>query len=104
MVGDIRLGLSYTRRRLLANAEDVAIDAAVLAYCEDEGITGCESTFTGFHQYVIVNPGEDVVVSLDAFNPDLDGRVVTLAAEDLGYPKAERKFDAVEFTFDRPWD
>ena len=104
MVGDIRLGLSYTRRRLLTNAEDVAIDAAVLAYCEDEGITGCESTFTGFHQYVIVNPGEDVVVSLDAFNPDLDGRVVTLAAEDLGYPKAERKFDAVEFTFDRPWD
>lgn len=105
LVGEIRLGLSYTRRRLLANAEDVAIDAAVLAYCDEQGIAGCSSTFTGFHQYVILNPGEDAIVSLDAAgNPDLDGQVVTLTAEDLGYPKAERKFDAVEFKFDRPWD
>lgn len=98
--GEIELGLTYTRRRLLTNAEDVAIDAAVLAYCEANGIDGCEDDFTGFHQYVILNPGQDALVQLDGANNE----EVTLTAEQLGYPKAVRKFDAVEFSFDRPWD
>ena len=99
-IGEFQVGINYTRRRLLANAEDVAIDAAVLAYCAQNNIDGCEDTFTGFHQYVILNPGRDAVVQLDGANNE----VVTLTAEDLGYPKAKRKYDGVEFTFDRPWD
>ena len=103
-LGQFNVGLSYIHRNLDRTAEDVAIDAAVLAYCEDQGIEGCSETWTGFHQYVITNPGSDMVVALDAFNPDLDGRVVTLSAEDLRYPPARRTYDAVEFVFERPFD
>jgi len=105
---EIRLGLSYTNRRLNSNAEDVAVDAAVIAYCDANGIEGCGDVWTGYHQYVIVNPGNDATFALDAAGSDLDevlnGREVTFTAADLRYPKAVRKYDAVQFTFDRPWD
>lgn len=90
-------GINYTYRELAITAEDAAIDAAVLQYCADEGLVGCSSTWTGFHQYVIINPGEDVTVPLDG----QDGRVVTFSAEDLGYDQAERTYTAVEITFER---
>lgn len=99
-IGQFRAGISYIHRELNRTAEDVAIDEAVNKYCVDQGITGCSSTWTGFHQYVITNPGSDMTVALDG----LDGRVVTFSAEDLGYPKAKRTYDAVEFTFERPFD
>lgn len=92
--------LSYTYRELDRSAEDSAVDAAVLAYCDANGLTGCEDTWTGFHQYVINNPGQDIVVNLFG----QDGRQVTLNAEDLGYGDAVRKYDAVELSFDRPFD
>jgi len=106
------VGLSYTHRELDRSAEDSAIDAAVNQYCRDNGIDACfnedgtPAVWDGFHQYVINNPGQDITVALlDAENvTGLNGQVVTLAAEDLGYGKAVRKYDAVELTFDRPYD
>lgn len=99
-LGDLRLGVSYTRRTLDVSAEDAAVDAAVLAYCQQNGLTGCEDTWTGFHQYVVLNPGFDATFALAG----QDGRTVTISAEDLRYPKATRTYDAVEFSFDRAWD
>ena len=93
-------GLTYTHRSLDTNAEDMAIDAAVLQYCDEQGISGCSDTWTGFHQYVIANPGNDLTVNLAG----LDGREVTFTAEQLGYPKAKRTYDAVDLTFARRWD
>jgi hypothetical protein len=99
------IGLSYTRRRLLANAEDSSIDAGVRAYCAAEGIAGCDDIWGGYHQYVIINPGRDVTVTLkDPINGESTPRTVTLLAGDLGLPRARRKYDALEFTFDREWD
>lgn len=98
-------GLTYTRRRLLANADDIAIDAGVRAYCAAEGIAGCNDIWSGYHQYVIANPNRDIVVTLsDPINGEAAPRTVTLAAEDLGFPSAARKYDAVEFTFERAFD
>ncbi len=99
-LGRWNLGVNFTRRKLLTTAEDAAIDAAVLQYCADNNIAGCSSTWTGFHQYVVLNPGQDLVVNLDG----LDGREVTFTADQLGYDKAKRKYTAVEFTFERPFD
>jgi hypothetical protein len=85
------------------SAEDMAIDRAVLNWCDDNGIAGCEDTWTGFHQYVIANPGQDLVINLGG----LDGREVTFTAEELaaiGFPAAKRKYDAVELSARRPWD
>ncbi len=99
-------GVDYVRRRLGETLEDVAIDAAVRTYCDREGIVGCDDEFYGFHQYVLANPGSDITVRLDG-NCDVDPRqceVVTLTAEDLRYPKAVRKYDAVQFTLDKAFN
>lgn len=94
------VGLSFTHRKLIRTAEDAAIDAAVLDYCDANGLVGCSSTWTGFHQYVILNPGSDTTVVLSG----QDGRTVTFTPEQLGYPAATRSYSGVEFTFERKWD
>ena len=99
-VSDVTVGLIYTRRRVDRLTEDVAVDQAVLAYCRENGITGCEDTWTGTHQYSLINPGSDAVVALAG----LDGQTVTLPAANLGYPKGVRKYDAVTLQVDRPFD
>ena len=47
---------------------DVAIDAAVLEYCEAAGgglsAAICYNVWYGFHQYVLTNTGEDMTVTL----------------------------------------
>ena len=104
-LGDWTFGVDYINRRLGETLEDVAIDAGVLAYCTDNGVAGCDTVFTGFHQYVLSNPGSDITVRLDG-DCTVPGQcdVVTLKAADLGYPKAERKYDAVQFTVDKAFN
>jgi outer membrane receptor protein involved in Fe transport len=102
-LNDWTVGLTYTHRNLDRSAEDMAIDRAVLNYCDDNGLTGCSSTWSGFNQYVIANPGSDIVVNLRG----QDARLVTFTKEELaaiGFPKAKRTYDAVEFTFEHPWN
>jgi hypothetical protein len=110
-LGDWNFGLTYTHRNLDVTAEDSAIDAAARGYCKDEGFdaTLCDRIWSGYHQYVINNPGSDLTVNLNATVgaitiPELEGREVTFAADELGYPKPKRTYDAVEFTFDHPFN
>jgi len=101
----IRVGLYGQYRKLNQSLEDVAIDAAVLAYCQDEGISGCEDIWTGFHQYVLSNPGKDATITLSNPLPGETGlRTVDFTAEQLGYPKARRKYTSITATFDRDFD
>ncbi|HVJ00394.1 MAG TPA: TonB-dependent receptor [Sphingomonas sp.] len=112
--GDWTLGINYTHRNLDRTAEDSSIDAAVNAWCADNNVvahetgTGtaipCTDIWTGYHQYVINNPGQDITVDLLAAGTDLDFQTVTFTADQLGYGKAKRTYDAVTFTFDRAWD
>lgn len=99
------VGLTYTHRSLLSTAEDSSLDAGIRAYCANEGISGCDAIWDGFHQYVLINPGEDVTITLnELINGETEPRTVTLLAEDLGFPEVERLYDAVEFTFAREFD
>ena len=101
------VGLTYTHRNLDSTAEDVAIDAAARKYCIDSGVdaAACNDQWYGYNQYVITNPGTDMTVALLAPDiPSLDGKVVTLSAEDLGYPKAKRTYDAIELEFSHPFN
>ena len=104
-MGDWTFGVNYINRRLGQTLEDVAIDAAVLDYCDENGIAGCGAVWSGFHQYVLTNPGADMTVRLDG-DCSIAGQcdVVTLTAEQLGYPEAVRKYDAVEFTVDKAFN
>lgn len=110
---DWTFGINYVNRRLGETLEDVAIDAAVNAYCDANGID-CRSTATasasptwsGFHQYVLTNPGKDMTVRLDGYCDVDPGQcdVVTLPASSLGYPTAVRNYDAIELTVDKAYN
>lgn len=105
------VGVNYTRRNLRTNAEDAAIDAAVIDFCNDpangidQSTTACSSIWTGFHQYTIINPGFDQTITLSEPLPgETEQRTLTFSAESLGYPKAKRLYQAVELTFERAFD
>jgi len=98
-------GVSFTFRDLKRSAEDIAIDAAVLDYCDAEGIAGCDDIWTGFHQYVIHNPGNNLEVILsDVLPGETERRTVTLSANALGYPPIKRQYQALQFKFERQND
>ncbi|WP_396592810.1 TonB-dependent receptor domain-containing protein [Brevundimonas sp. R86498] len=98
-------GAAFTYRDLLRNAEDVAIDAAVLAYCDEEGIAGCDDIWTGFHQYVIINPGAASTLTLsDPIAGETTLRTINLTSQQLGYPDAKRTYKALELTAERAFD
>lgn len=104
--GDLwTLGANVHYRELLRNAEDVAVDLAVNQYCEANGIAGCEDIWTGFHQYVIINPGASSTITLsDPLPGETDLRTIDFSAAELGYPKAKRTYTALELTFERAFD
>jgi len=118
--GDWTLGIKGTYREIGTAIDDVAIDAAVLAYCEnDSGDLSeaiCYNVWYGFHQYVLTNPGEDMVITLsgdDLTRADAGpgglgrtfaDREVTLTADDLNFPTPDRTYKAVEFSLEKPFD
>ena len=72
------VGLKLTHRNLVRAVEDSAfVDA------------------NGNFLYFLFNPGRNVNLSL------ADGSRVTVTADELGYPEAERKYYAAEFTVDQ---
>lgn len=81
-------------RRVLNGAID---DMEVTAYLDEE--YGCHLA-----SYVLGNPGEDTTVWADT---DCDGagdEMITFDLSEIGYPVAERKYSAVEFTLAKAWD
>ena len=117
--GDWTLGVKGTYRELGTAIDDVAIDAAVLAYCDtttDLNSTICYNVWYGFHQYVLTNPGEDMVITLSGADltradsgPGGSGRTfqdreITLTADQLSYPVPDRTYKAVEVSLEKPFD
>lgn len=107
-------GIYYTHRKLVRALEDVAIDAAVNQYCLDNNIgvdpdvpdnEECSAIYSGFHQYVLVNPGVDSTITLsDVLPGETERRTIDFTAGQLGYPEATRDYDAVTFQFEREFD
>jgi outer membrane receptor for ferrienterochelin and colicin len=104
-----------TYRELGTAIDDVAIDAAVLAYCEAAGgglsAAICYNVWYGFHQYVLTNPGEDMVITLSG--ADLSAatggaitasREITLTADQLNYPTPDRTYKAIELSMEKAFD
>lgn len=103
--GRLRLGVFGVYRDLKASLEDAAIDAGINAYCQEQGITGCEDIWYGAHQYALFNPGNPVTITLtDPLPGRTERETVTLTPEQLGYPAAERTYKAVTFEFEREFD
>jgi len=106
------MGLRYVHRDLGRMIEDIAIDSAVPAWAAANGYTAdeiaeIESIWSGFHQYVLTNPGGNVTVGATDL-PGSNGAVVymTLTPEMFSnpYPKGKRTYDALDVTFSREFD
>ncbi|HEY0009009.1 MAG TPA: TonB-dependent receptor, partial [Tepidisphaeraceae bacterium] len=103
----LRLNVFGTYTKLTDSLEDASIDQAVVPLCISAGNTAasCNAIYNGVHQYVLINPGRDVSVSLsDPFPNEKTARVVTLSAASLGYPQARRTYKAVTVEFEREFD
>lgn len=110
--GKFRVNVFGTWRDLKNTLEDSAVDPAIRAYCNREGLnrpnadgSTCQSIFGGTHQYVLINPGNNAVVTLsDPINGETTLRTVDLSAADLGYPRAQRRYRAMTLQVQRDFD
>lgn len=110
--GKFRVNVFGTWRDLNNTLEDSAVDPAVRAYCTANNLNGrnangstCQTIFNGEHQYVLINPGNDTVVTLsNPINGESTLRTVTLSAAALQYPKAVRRYRAMTFQVQRDFD
>ncbi|GJL95071.1 MAG: membrane protein [Hyphococcus sp.] len=105
------LGLTYLYRKLNTTAEDAAVDDYINNYCDDpanavdETVTDCSSIWTGFHQYTIINPGNDSLITFsDPLPGETELRTVLFTADQLGIEKASRNYHSVQFSFERAFD
>ena len=103
-------------RNLAQTLEDEAVDAALLKYAKGKGYNKFE--LGGFDYYVLTNPGANATFYVN-MTKDLDGdgivdindqsgsiatkEKVTLDAASLGYPKASRKYYAVQLELERKY-
>ncbi|MEN5168450.1 TonB-dependent receptor [Brevundimonas pondensis] len=115
-LGDWSAGVRYVNRNLESAIEDVAIGDAVYRYCKRTNqLALCNPggetpvDFSSFFPYVLVNPGDGATVYVDlqgdaSDSPDYNPQTINLTAEDMKFPQVEREYQALEFTFNRPFD
>lgn len=106
------VGVRGVYRKMGRLIEDVAIDAAVPVWAAQNGYDPVIAAdfWSGFHQYVLTNPGSDMTISLA--KEGLTGNsadagefiVATLPADMLNYPEGTRTYKAIDITFAREWD
>lgn len=105
-----KAGARLIHRKLKSTIEDTDLGrgGVLTRYCARTKDTSCTADtndlFTG--AYILLNPGRAAELSLDLANgpggPNL--KQITLSADDFQLPKAKRKYDAVEFSLERPFD
>lgn len=120
MFADWSAGVRYVHRNLEEAIEDTAIGDAIVRYCIRTN-TACGQTgpgdadFASLFPYVLVNPGDGATVFIDlqgdtrtladgSANPAYNAQEINLTAADMALPEVERKYQALEFTFQRPFD
>ncbi|WP_298089732.1 TonB-dependent receptor [uncultured Sphingomonas sp.] len=112
-----KIGAFGMYRKLNESLEDIAIDAAVNGYCARNNLdctVAAPTTanpnnrapiWSGFHQYVLANPGANSTITLsDPVNGEATARTVNFTAAELGYPKAQRTYKAVTLWAEREFD
>lgn len=126
LFADWKGGVRYINRNLKSTIEDTAIGDAIARYCVRTNNATCvtasgdtptsnPSDFSSVFPYVLINPGDGATVYIDlqgdsrtdsagAANPAYNPQTINLTAADLALPDVKRKYEAVEFTFERPFD
>jgi len=81
--------------------EDMTMDQALNTYAKANNIAGFAAG--GNDYYVLSNPGQSVTFNVD-FGDGKGIRTMSFSPSQLGYPKAQRKYAGLEFTFERLYD
>jgi outer membrane receptor protein involved in Fe transport len=112
LLANWRMGLRYTDRHLGQTIEDTELystghNAAtpeagpLFNYCNRTQVN-CSNLGNYDGAFTLFNPGSAARVFID-----LDGagaKYITLTKADLAMPKATNHYQALEYTFERPWD
>ncbi|HSR64209.1 MAG TPA: TonB-dependent receptor [Xanthomonadaceae bacterium] len=99
MGGDWTFGVKAIHRQVKNGMDDYCSHAAFANWAADNGYTNFDPSTMA--TCIIVNPGKDVNVALDLEN-DGNYSVVTVPNSYLQLPKYQRKYNALEFTAERP--
>lgn len=108
------VGAAVSYRRLNNVSEDIAVDYLVRQYC-DANLAGdatddttdlgqCYNQFSGDHQYVIANPGQDLTFLVREALPDGTRPTISFTAAETMIPPARREYVGLELTVDRAFD
>lgn len=126
---DWNVGVRYVNRDLKNAIEDTQIGDAVARYCirtnttcivtdPSDGSTYTPAdggNFASYFNYALINPGDGAKVLVDlqadprtlsngAINPAYNPTLIDFTAADMNLPEVERTYQALEFTFERPFD
>jgi hypothetical protein len=102
---DLNYGAKVTYRKLGAGIDDNCDTRRLYKYAVDHGIPVVSKDFMSCY---IFNPGEDVTVWIDGHdangNPVVSGKgqYAHFTAAEIGNPKAERKYTAVDLFLEHP--
>ncbi len=114
-----KFGVQGVFKDLKSGIEDAAIDRGMRIFAADNGldVAAMANNFSGFTQFILLNPGNNATFFTPAGNlapdalaflggdPDGDGLVqVTLTPEQMGLPAIKRRYKALEFTFERGFE
>jgi hypothetical protein len=94
-------GVKYTNRQLSNGMDDWCDPESFGKWMVSQGYTNFDyHTMAGCQ---MINPGRDVTLMVDANN---DGKLVkmTMPAAAIGMPEPQRRYDAVEFSLEKPFD
>ena len=101
-----RFSANATYRKLGAAMEDYDTSFIIGNYCASVGIAAADcGAINNAGEYVLLNPGSDLVITPDPTSfPALAGQTITIPASILDIPEAKRTYQALELSFERPWD
>ena len=99
------LGARAIHRDLKAGMDDVCDGTGAQAWAVENGYTPAEALVIrkAIDHCFLTNPGNDLSINADLAG---DGNLVRvdIPAEAMGYPKAKRRYDALEIFAERSWD
>lgn len=93
--GDMTFGVRGIYRELKRSIEDADLQTVLQNWYKKEGIES-NGWIDG---WILFNPGDGLDVNYD-FNGDGTVNHIKLSSEEMGMPKSERKYTALEFTLD----
>nr|WP_314861685.1 TonB-dependent receptor [uncultured Undibacterium sp.] len=102
----LNLGMKFTYRNLGAGIDDTCDTRLIADYSKKAGLKQ-DGVPRDYLSCWIFNPGEASTIWVESHNDQGDatgnGRWVTFSAKEMGYPKAERKYAAIDMFAEHPF-